>query len=59
MPLAEIRQSFGRFRRSGDLSRSTLLQQLSQQPRNARIPARRLDPSPLGDIFFEGYGHIA
>lgn len=35
-----------------------LFQQFSQQPGNAGVPARRLDASPLGDVFFEGYSHV-
>jgi len=36
-----------------------LFQQFSQQPGNAGVPARRFNASPLGDVFFQGYGYVA
>ena len=59
MALAETRQPLRRFRRRSALDRHALLEQLAQQPRNAGIMARRLDPGPLGYVFFQGYGYVA
>ena len=41
------------------VARHALLQQRAQEPRNAGILARCLDPRPLGDVFLEGDGDIA
>src|SRR6266404_1011558 len=39
----------------GVLGGHPFLEQLSQQPRNAGIPAGSFDAGPLGDIFFKGH----
>ena len=40
------------------LSGHAFLQQFAQQPRNTRIPLRRLDAGPLGHVLFQGDGDI-
>jgi|HubBroStandDraft_4_1064222.scaffolds.fasta_scaffold10505_5 hypothetical protein len=37
----------------------TLLQQCTEKPRNAGIPAGGFNSSPLRPIFFEGHSYIA
>ena len=59
MPLAETGQPLRRLRGRAALGIDALLQERSQEPRKAGIPARRLDPGPLSHVFFQGYGYVA
>ena len=41
------------------LGRHAFLQQFSEEPRNAGIVTRRLDPDPQRDFFFQSDGYIS
>ena len=59
MAFSEAGQAFGCLHRRIPLGRDPLLEKFPEKAGNAGVTAGSLDPRPLGDIFFERYGHIA
>lgn len=58
MALAEGRQPLGRFCARTALGRDSLLDQLSEESRNAGVAASGFYARPPGDVFFQGHGYV-